>query len=146
MLTLSLILGIVVSMAGVELVGLSAGGMVTPGYLALLLDQPAALGGMLALAFATFGMIRLIGRHLMLYGVRRFSLTVLFGMFLAIGLSLVPVAIGPIFIEWAGIGYIVPGLIAHQFDRQGLLPTLVMIVLASIVTRLAGVLILYFQP
>src|SRR4029077_2144646 len=42
-LTAALIIGIVVSLGLTELVGLTAGGIIVPGYVALLLDRPTAL-------------------------------------------------------------------------------------------------------
>jgi hypothetical protein len=39
------------------------------------------------------------------------------------------------FIEWIGLGYIVPGLVAHQFDRQGIVPTLTMLAIAAPIVR-----------
>ena len=39
-------------------------------------------------------------------------------------------------VEWVGLGYIVPGLLAHQFDRQGVLPTLLMLAIAAPLVRL----------
>jgi hypothetical protein len=41
----------------------------------------------------------------------------------------------PPFVEWAGLGFIVPGLLAHQFDRQGVLPTLIMLAIAAPLVR-----------
>ena len=46
----------------------------------------------------------------------------------------------PVYVEWVGLGYIVPGLLAHQFDRQGVLPTLLMLAIAAPLVRLIVVL------
>jgi hypothetical protein len=47
-------------------------------------------------------------------------------------------------VEWVGLGLIVPGLLAHQFDRQGVLPTLAMLAIAAPLVRL--ILILVVAP
>jgi len=53
------------------------------------------------------------------------------GMALSLGAQwvspMLAVRLMPTYVEWAGIGFIVPGLLAHQFDRQGVLPTLAML-------------------
>jgi hypothetical protein len=48
----------------------------------------------------------------------------------------------PTYVEWVGLGLIVPGLLAHQFDRQGLLPTLLMLAIAAPLTRLIVIVVM----
>ena len=74
MLTAALIIGVAVSLLLTELVGLSPGGIIVPGYVALLLDRPSALLGFLIIAFAAYGLLRALGTQLMLYGSRRFTI------------------------------------------------------------------------
>ena len=143
MLTLTLALGITVSLVLAQLTGLSAGGIIAPGYVALMLDQPNAL---VALALVTGGswlVVASLGRFLFLWGTRRFGLTVLVALVLGLGLEKlrVPVGIAGIGLDWGGLGYIVPGLIAHQIDRQGWIPTVAMVVLAAALVRLAATLV-----
>jgi hypothetical protein len=38
-------------------------------------------------------------------------------------------------LEWSAFGYLVPGLIAYHFDRQGILRTLLMIAIAAPLVR-----------
>ncbi len=123
-LTAALIIGIVVSLLLTELVGLTAGGIIVPGYVALLLDRPTALLGFLVVAAASYGVVRALSTVLMLYGTRRFAVAVLAGLTLSVGAQWAsPLFMSP-YVEWVGLGLIVPGLLAHQFDRQGVLPTL----------------------
>jgi gamma-polyglutamate biosynthesis protein CapC len=134
-LTAALIIGVVVSLLLTELVGLTPGGIIVPGYVALLLDRPAALLGFLLVAFASFGIVLALGTRLMLYGSRRFTVAVLAGLTLSAGAQwAVPIYV-PGYVEWAGLGFIVPGLLAHQFDRQGVLPTLMMLAIAAPLVR-----------
>jgi hypothetical protein len=37
--------------------------------------------------------------------------------------------------DWTGLGYIVPGLLAHQLDRQGFFVTFVLLTLAVCLVR-----------
>jgi poly-gamma-glutamate biosynthesis protein PgsC/CapC len=139
-LTAALIIGVVVSLLLTELVGLSAGGIIVPGYVALLLDRPAALMGFLVVAGLSYAILRGLGRVLMLFGARRFAIAVLAGMTLSVALQWATQwaapALVPTYVEWVGLGLIVPGLLAHQFDRQGVLPTLLMLAIAGPLVRL----------
>lgn len=140
MLTAALTIGIVVSLMLTEVVGLSAGGIIVPGYVALLLDRPASLAGFVLVAAASYGMVRALGTALMLFGSRRFAVAVLTGMVFGVGAQWAwPAA--PLHVEWAGLGLIVPGLLAHQFDRQGVLPTLAMLAIAAPLVRLILILV-----
>ena len=143
MLTAALVIGIVVSLVLTELVGLTAGGIIVPGYVALLLDRPTALLAFLLVAATSYGIVRALGTVLMLYGSRRFALAVLAGLTLSIGAQWASLAV-PLHTEWVGLGLIVPGLLAHQFDRQGILPTLAMLAIAAPLVRL--ILILVVRP
>jgi gamma-polyglutamate biosynthesis protein CapC len=140
-LTAALIIGVAVSLLLTELVGLSPGGIIVPGYVALLLDRPAALAGFLLIAFASYSILRALGTQLMLYGSRRFTIAILGGLTLSLGAQWASPVLMPAFVngyvEWAGIGFIVPGLLAHQFDRQGILSTLIMLAIAAPLVRLA---------
>jgi len=140
-LTAALIIGVAVSLLLTELVGLSPGGIIVPGYVALLLDRPSALIGFLIIAFAAYGLLRALGTQLILYGSRRFTIAILAGMTLSLGAHWISPALAvtfvPTYVERAGIGFIVPGLLAHQFDRQGVLPTLVMLAIAAPLVRIA---------
>ncbi len=143
MLTAALTIGIVVSLALTEVIGLSAGGIIVPGYVALLLDRPMALAGFLVVAAASYGIVRALGMVLMLYGSRRFAVAVLTGLMLGVGAQWASLSV-PLYVEWVGLGLIVPGLLAHQFDRQGVLPTLAMLAIAAPLVRL--ILILVVAP
>jgi poly-gamma-glutamate biosynthesis protein PgsC/CapC len=135
-LTAALIIGVVVSLVLTELVGLTPGGIIVPGYVALLLDRPAALLGFLLVAAASYGIVVALGAWLMLYGRRRFAVAVLVGLTLSVSAQMIPPFFVPSFVEWVGLGYIVPGLLAHQLDRQGVLPTLLMLAIAAPLVRL----------
>ena len=141
MLTAALIIGIVVSLVLTELIGLTAGGIIVPGYVALLLDRPTALLAFLLVAAVSYGMLRALGTVLMLYGNRRFAVAVLAGLTVSVGAQWASPLFVPAYVEWVGLGLIVPGLVAHQFDRQGVLPTLAMMAIAAPLVRLILILV-----
>lgn len=134
MFVVTIAVGITVSLAMLELTGLVAGGVIVPAYVSLLLVKPWSLGALLAIALASFGILRLTGNYLMLYGTRRYSVSLLVGALLNAGArSLDPAQELPI--EWVGLGYLIPGLIAYHFDRQGVLKTVLAIAVAAPIVR-----------
>lgn len=135
MLILTLPIGIAVSLLLLELTGLSAGGIVTPAYVALVLDDPRALGLLAAVTALTWASVALLARWLFLFGSRRFSVTVLIGATLSTGAHvLLSGGVGQPD-EVVLFGFVVPGLIAHQFARQGIVPSLAMIAIAAPIVR-----------
>jgi poly-gamma-glutamate biosynthesis protein PgsC/CapC len=135
MLILTLAIGVAVSIALVELTGITAGAIIAPGYLALLLDQPRALLGVLVAVVGTHVIVSLLAPFLFLYGTRRLAVSILVGTALAAGLGYARAELAAEMLLWAGLGYVVPGLIAHQWYRQGFLPTALGLLIAAPLTR-----------
>jgi len=75
-------IGIVVSFAFYEIVGLSPGGIVVPGYIALFLDQPIRILVTLLAALLTYFIVRKLSNYIILYGRRRFLAMILIGFLL----------------------------------------------------------------
>ena len=138
MLTLSIGIGLVMSLIFSEMFGFKAGGMVVPGYIALYLTHPVDVLLTLAVAFGTFLTIRLLASIIIIYGKRRTVLCVLIGFVLGaivrIGIGS-PMEIIPI-AEYSVIGYIIPGLIAIWIDRQGTIETLSPLLTVAVLIRL----------
>jgi gamma-polyglutamate biosynthesis protein CapC len=142
-LTLSIAVGLVVSLLITEVVGLSVGGMIVPGYLALHLDRPVSVLVTLLTAVATFAAVRAVSNVVIVYGRRRIVLMVLFGFLFGSLVRSLPGFWDPTAIDPAStpdyfhvIGYIIPGLIALWMDRQGWVETLSPLLTASVVVRL----------
>ena len=133
-----LFVGILVSLFITETTGFSPGGVVVAGYLALFAQQPAWLAGTLAVAAATWGVVRLLRQWLLLYGRRLFAMHLLTGMLL--GQAVMLYGRGMAHWDWgiSVIGWIVPGLLSRDFDRQGFLPTLLATALAVVLIRLVA--------
>lgn len=135
MLTVTLIIGILVCLLLAEISGITAGAIIAPGYIALLLDQPKALLGVFAAVVGTHVIVSMLAPWLFLYGTRRLAVSVLVGLILATGIGYLRSELVSELLIWAGLGYIVPGLIAHQWYRQGFLPTMLMLAIAASITR-----------
>ena len=75
----SIAIGLLAGFFLYEWIGLSPGGFVVPGYVALCLDRPWALGATLGASFLTLFIVRALSRWVILYGRRRFTLMLLTG-------------------------------------------------------------------
>lgn len=128
--------GIVFSLLVTELTGFSPGGVVAAGYLAMFAAQPAWQLGTLVAALITFGIMRGIEGRLILYGRRQFTLYVLTGILVSQGAMLLAGSGTSLGVGLLVIGYLVPGLIARDFGRQGVFATLAAMILAVALTEL----------
>jgi poly-gamma-glutamate biosynthesis protein PgsC/CapC len=135
-------LGLVVSLVFTEILGLAAGGLVVPGYIALYLDQPLRVLGTVVAALLTYGLIRVLGNFILLYGRRTLVFCVLGGFlfgyltrYLLVFNAAVGVGLDADLLQ--SIGYIIPGLIAYWMMRQGITETLCTMIMAAFIVRLA---------
>jgi len=137
-------LGLVVSLVFSEILGLAAGGLIVPGYIALYLNQPARIVGTILAALLTFGSVKLLGRAILLYGRRTLVFSVLLG-FLFGGMTRYLLIFNAMLggnVDIAvmqSIGYIIPGLIAYWMFRQGVIETLSTMLIAAFIIRVAMV-------
>jgi len=129
-------IGIVVSFGFYEIVGLSPGGIVVPGYIALFLDQPIRILVTLLIALLTYFIISKLSNYIILYGRRRFLAMILIGFLLKWLVEEIIITMPISGIELRSIGYLIPGLIANEMRRQGILPTIYSLVIVSIIVRL----------
>lgn len=142
MVELALGIGIALNLILTEVCGLASAGLVVPGYLALYLNQPSRLLATWAVAVATAALVQLgFARIVVLYGRRRFGVTVLTGFLLNVLLSVTLRALPPEPLDLRAIGFIVPGLIANQILVQGFWPTFGMTFLVAVLTRVLLVLL-----
>ncbi len=133
--------GIAVSMIWYERSLLSPGGVIVPGYVAIfLLLRPEVVVFTLAIALATAAIIHWASRFTILFGRRRFAVTMLAAMTLTIGLEFFFGPLSGLDPGFQVIGFIVPGLIANEVVRQRLVPTLSTLGIVSALT--AGITIL----
>ena len=129
-------LSVLLSFGLYEAFGLLSGGMVSAGYLCLFLEQPLRIVTTLVLSVIVYLLTRLISRFVLLYGRRRFMLTILLSLIFAwvieqflLGIALIPQDIRI-------IGHVVPGLIANDMYKQGVPRTLLGVTIVSALARL----------
>lgn len=122
---LGISLGLMFSLICYLVTNLSPGGMITPGWLAVILVEDAVRMVMIVgVVIATYFLMRGVQRVVILYGKRLFAAVVLLGVFLQITLFLFLLNDYPFLFARETLGFIVPGLIAYQLIRQPIVPTL----------------------
>jgi poly-gamma-glutamate biosynthesis protein PgsC/CapC len=116
-------LGLLLSLLFISVTGFYPGGIIVPGYLVLYADQPLRIAGTIAAAFIAFLVYRLASHYLILFGKRRFVFLILISACLSFSVSYLLPMVFPVSVEMKMIGWVIPGLIANNFDRQGIVVT-----------------------
>lgn len=120
----ALFIGLVVGFLFYEFVGYSPGGVVAPGYLALFVAEPHRIVVTVILSCVVWGVLRLLSSRLILYGRRHLLLSLLLGFCATRALEQWIQPLGGLALDLQSIGYIIPGLVAHEMARQHVVPTL----------------------
>lgn len=134
-----IVIGAVASLLMTELLGISPGGVIVPGYIALFAPEPLRLLATLLDAGLALGAVRLLSRHAILFGKRRYAAFILAGFLARILVERVLPGLLPEAPALAAVGWLVPGILAREADRQGLLRTAAALAAAAILVRLAWV-------
>lgn len=120
---LTIILGIVISTLIYKRTGMTMGGVIIPGYLALYLVQPFHLLATLVIATLAYIYVHnTLKRRYMLNGRRLFEVEIIVALVLQITWSALLslfTNFNPIWASMYGIGFVIPGLITHEIGRQG---------------------------
>ncbi len=129
-------LGIALGMFFFHRTGFSPGGIITPGFLALELDSPERIAAAFLLGAGVSVLVSLAVRMVGVYGRQRTGIALLFalGVRLCIGWG------APLSQLW--IGWVVPGLLGADMQRQGVLPTVGAALSTSIAAAMAARLLL----
>ena len=142
--TVSVGIGLVLSILLAEAFGLAAGGMVVPGYLALFFNRPGLIVATLLAALLTHQLVRGLSHWMIVYGRRRTALMILTGFligavmrsFAASYFAGTEGGLSSVASDFSVVGFIIPGLLAIWFDRQGICETVSVVTLASVAVRL----------
>jgi len=108
--------------------GLSPGGVIVPFYFALYFNNTFVVASTLVLALIIFGLLLLAMRVFVFYGRQRFALALLLGVLLQwLIITYLPFTFPPM----GFIGYVIPGIIANEFHRQGIVITTLLLLICS---------------
>jgi poly-gamma-glutamate biosynthesis protein PgsC/CapC len=130
-------IGLVLSLMFSETLGLAAGGMVVPGYAALMIHHPLRIIGTILVSLLTFLSMKFISNYMFIYGRRRTVLVILLGfLFGWLSRELLVIKTNALTVELQTIGLIIPGLIANWMERQGVIKTITTLIIAAVFIRL----------
>lgn len=133
MLHSAVALSILLSFVSSELLGILTGGLISGGYIAFYLEQPFRVLSTMVLALITYGIVKLMYHFMLIYGRRRFVLTVVISILLSTLYERLFFYMSSIPFDTRIIGYIIPGLIANDFEKQGIFKTLFMVLIIAVV-------------
>ncbi len=130
-------IGLALSLLFSETLGLAAGGMVVPGYVALMLHHPLRIVGTILVSLLTFFTMKYLSNYMFVYGRRRIVLVILIGfLFGWLSRELLIFETNAVTIELQTIGLIIPGLIANWMEKQGVVKTISTLIMAAVFIRL----------
>jgi poly-gamma-glutamate biosynthesis protein PgsC/CapC len=125
-------IGLLLSLGVIALTGVYPGGIIVPSYLVLFLHEPERIVGTLVASLLTLWVYLLASRWLILFGRRRYVFLLLVGGVWAVAWRSLFPFLFPVSLEFTVIGWVIPGLIANHFERQGVLVTLGSMLTATI--------------
>ena len=133
-------IGMVISLFLTETLGVTAGGIIVPGYIALYLHEPFDILITFFIALLVVVIIKGLSRYMFIYGKRRLVLSVLLGfLFGYISKNNLDITFDGL--DISSIGNIIPGLITSWMDRQGVVKTISVIIIVAVIVRLSIMLI-----
>lgn len=125
-------IGLLISLGIIAATGVYPGGIIVPSYLVLFISEPERIIGTLAAALLTLLVYLLASRWLILFGRRRFVFLLLLGGIWSILWRMLFPSLFPLSLEFTVIGWVIPGLMANHFERQGVLVTLGSLLAATV--------------
>lgn len=137
------ILSLAVSLIYSELTQLAPGGIIIPFYFVLYLDDPVKIGATLLTSILSVCIIRLLSNFTILYGRRKFTMYIVTGIFIKILFTYLYFGNSYMFYNLSmTIGYLVPGILGREMERQGVVKTLVSLGIVVCIIRLIQIITL----
>ena len=123
-------IGMGLSLILTETLGVTAGGVIVPGYIALYIHEPYKVIITFSVALIVLIIIRVLSNFMFIYGKRRLVLSLMLGFLFGY--------LSKIYLDsdLSSIGNIIPGLLASWMDRQGVLQTVSVLIIIAVATRL----------
>ena len=130
-------IGLVLSLIFSETLGIAAGGMVVPGYIALMIHHPLRIVGTILVSLITYLTLKFLSNYMFIYGRRKIVMVILLGFFFGwLSRELLVIQTSAITFELHAIGLIIPGLIANWMEKQGVIKTIATMLIVAVFIRL----------
>ncbi len=140
MLYSTVALSVIFSFLTTEMTGILTGGMISAGYLAYWIGEPLRILSTLLMSILIALILRLSRHFLILYGRRRFMLSILLSIFSVFIVEKSYFFLSSLSFDLRIIGYIIPGLIASDMEKQGIVRTIAALSAVTIVVKLMSML------
>ncbi|MBE0432008.1 poly-gamma-glutamate biosynthesis protein PgsC [candidate division WOR-3 bacterium] len=135
-------IGMFLSLILTETIGLAAGGIVVPGYIALVLHHPVQVIATVLAGLVTYLIIKVLSSYIIIYGRRLLIISILMGYLIAYLTRISPtLTMNDLSLNIQTVGFVIPGLIAYWIARQGILPTIAAMIIVSSLVRLIIIII-----
>ena len=136
-IALSIGLGMIFSLLLSEIVGLTAGGIIVPGWIAIHLHNPMSIFITFLISIIVYLIVQFISKFVFIYGKRRLVISLLLGFIF--GLIFNTYIIDYLLLNdnyIYSIGFIIPGMIANWMNRQGVIRTITVIMITAPIVQL----------
>jgi poly-gamma-glutamate biosynthesis protein PgsC/CapC len=127
-------IGLILAVFYVELMDIYPGGIIVPAYIALYIDQPLQVLATVLIALLSLLTYKLLSRFFILFGRRRFVMLLLLGALWGQLLFLIIPHVFAGAMELRMIGWVIPGLLANNCEKQRLFATLASLFTVSVLT------------
>lgn len=129
--TICLAFGMLLGMFYYQKTGWACGGIITPGVIAMYMGDPGKILVSIAAGLVTWVILELLDRFFSLYGRQRLAIA----MLIALALRYPLVSVWGETSLW--LGWVVPGLIGADIQRQGMAITLTAVAAVSVATAMS---------
>ena len=137
------VLALLVSLIFTEFTNLLPGGIIVPFYFALYLDDPVKIIATVISSVIAMLVVNLLSRHMILYGRRKFALYLIIGILEKIIFTYFYFGNSYMFYNLSmTIGYLVPGILGREMEKQGVLKTLGSLTIVVLVIRLLQIVLM----
>jgi poly-gamma-glutamate biosynthesis protein PgsC/CapC len=127
-------IGLLLAVFYVEIMDIYPGGIIVPAYIALYLDQPLRVLATVVIAILSLLTYRFLSRFFILFGRRRFVMLLLMGALWGQLVFLITPQIFAGATELRMIGWVIPGLLANNCERQKFLETMASLFVVAVLT------------
>lgn len=135
------ILSLIYSLGFAELTNLLPGGIIVPFYFALYLADPVKIVATVVSALGAMLIVKILSRYTILYGRRKFAMYIIIGILEKVLFTYIYFGNTYMFYHLSlTIGYLVPGILGSQMEKQGVLRTLGALTIVTLAIRLTQLL------
>lgn len=137
------VLALLISLIFTDLTNLLPGGIIVPFYFALYLDDPVKILATVISALIAMVVVKFLSRYTILYGRRKFALYLIIGILEKILFTYLYFGNSYMFYNLSmTIGYLVPGILGREMEKQGVLKTLGALTAVTLIIRLVQIALL----